>query len=109
MDREVMRLRDGLVSKYAELIYYGYWFAPERQVMQTTIDAAQENVTGDVRLKLYKGNVLVSGRRSRGSLYHPDIATFEAGEGYQQADADGFIRLHALRLKLRRRGNSRRD
>ncbi|MGH7847531.1 MAG: argininosuccinate synthase [Candidatus Binatia bacterium] len=109
MDREVMRLRDALVSKYAELIYYGYWFSPEREVMQTTVDAAQENVTGDVRLKLYKGNVLVSGRRSKVSLYNPDIATFEAGEGYQQADAEGFIRLHALRLKLGRRANSRKD
>ena len=109
MDREVMRLRDGLVPKYAELIYYGYWFSPEREVIQTTIDAAQGNVTGDVRLKLYKGNVLVTGRRSKVSLYNPDIATFEAGEGYQQADAEGFIRLHALRLKLGRRANSRKD
>jgi argininosuccinate synthase len=103
MDREVLRVRDALVPKFAELIYYGYWFSPEREVLQKTIDAAQENVTGDVRLKLYKGNVTVAGRRSKVSLYNPKIATFEEGEGYQQADADGFIRLHALRLKLGRR------
>jgi argininosuccinate synthase len=102
MDREVLRVRDSLVPKFAELIYYGYWFSPEREVLQKAIDAAQENVTGDVRLKLYKGNVTVAGRRSKVSLYNPKIATFEEGEGYQQADAEGFIRLHALRLKLGR-------
>ena len=102
MDREVMRLRDSLVPRYAEMIYYGYWFAPEREVLQQTIDAAQANVTGHVRLKLYKGGVHVVGRKSDLSLYDPGIATFEEGAGYNQADAEGFIRLNALRLRLRR-------
>ncbi len=109
LDREVMRLRDSLVTKYAELVYYGYWFSPERAVMQKVVDAAQENVSGDVRLKLYKGNVTVAGRRSKVSLYNPKIATFEEGEGYRQADAEGFIRLHALRLKLGRQNQSKRS
>ncbi len=102
MDREVLRLRDSLIPKYAELLYYGYWFSPEREVMQKLIDASQENVSGRVRLKLYKGNVFVAGRKSGSSLYDPDVATFEESEGYRQADADGFIRLNALRLRLRR-------
>lgn len=102
MDREVLRLRDSLIPKYAELVYYGYWFSPEREVMQKLIDAAQEDVRGRVRLKLYKGNVIVAGRNSDASLYDPDVATFEEGGGYRQADADGFIRLNSLRLRLRR-------
>lgn len=102
MDREVMRLRDSFISKYAELIYYGYWFSPERELLQKLVDAAQEKVSGRVRLKLYKGNAFVVGRKSRSSLYDPRMATFEEGEGYRQADADGFIRLNALRLRLRR-------
>jgi argininosuccinate synthase len=102
MDREVMRLRDSLVPRYAEMIYYGYWFSPEREVLQQTVDAAQKNVTGHARLKLYKGNASVAGRKSNVSLYDPKIATFEEGEGYNQADAEGFIRLNALRLRLRR-------
>jgi argininosuccinate synthase len=102
MDREVLRLRDTLIPRYAEMIYYGYWFAPERELLQKLIDAAQAGVTGRVRLKLYKGNVIVAGRKSDSSLYDPDIATFEADQVYQQADADGFIRLNALRLRLRR-------
>ncbi len=102
MDREVMRLRDSLIPKYAELVYYGYWFAPEREILQKAIDASQENVSGRVRLKLYKGSVTAAGRKSPKSLYDPKIATFEEGEGYHQGDADGFIRLNALRLKLRR-------
>jgi argininosuccinate synthase len=102
LDREVMRLRDSLVPRYAEMIYYGYWFAPEREVLQQTIDAAQANVTGRVRLKLYKGAAYVAGRKSDVSLYDPGIATFEEGAGYNQADAEGFIRLNALRLRLRR-------
>lgn len=102
MDREVMRLRDSLVPRYAEMIYYGYWFSPEREILQKTIDGAQEKVTGRVRLKLYKGNAMVAGRKSDFSLYDPKIATFEEGEGYEQSDADGFIRLNALRLRLRR-------
>jgi argininosuccinate synthase len=102
VDREVLRLRDSLVPRYAEMIYYGYWFAPEREVLQQTIDAAQANVTGRVRLKLYKGAASVAGRKSDVSLYDPGIATFEEGAGYNQADAEGFIRLNALRLRLRR-------
>ncbi len=102
MDREVMRLRDSLMPRFAEMIYYGYWFSPEREVLQQAIDASQENVTGRVRLKLYKGNAIVAGRRSDVSLYDPEVASFEEGEGYRQADADGFIRLNALRLRLRR-------
>ncbi len=100
MDREVMRLRDSLISKYAELVYYGYWFSPERELLQKLIDGSQENVSGRVRLKLYKGNAIVAGRKSRSSLYDPKMATFEEDEGYQQADAEGFIRLNALRLRL---------
>jgi argininosuccinate synthase len=102
MDREVLRLRDSLIPRYAEMIYYGYWFAPEREVLQKTIDAAQANVSGRVRLKLYKGNVMVVGRKSETSLYDPDVATFEADQVYQQGDAEGFIRLNALRLRIRR-------
>jgi argininosuccinate synthase len=102
MDREVMRLRDSLVPRYAEMIYYGYWFSPEREVLQQTIDATQGNVTGYARLKLYKGSAHVAGRKSEMSLYDPKISTFEEGEGYDQADAEGFIRLNALRLRLRR-------
>ena len=100
MDREVMLLRDQMIPKYAQLIYNGFWFSPELQLMQTMIDETQKNVTGTVRLKLYKGNVTVSGRKSDYSLYSEEIATFEADEVYDQADAEGFIRLNALRLKL---------
>ncbi|MGH7809262.1 MAG: argininosuccinate synthase, partial [Candidatus Binatia bacterium] len=102
VDREVLRLRDSLISRYAEMIYYGYWFAPEREVLQRTMDAAQANVSGRARLKLYKGNVIVAGRKSDASLYDPEMATFEADQVYRQADAEGFIRLNALRLRLRR-------
>jgi argininosuccinate synthase len=109
VDREVLRLRDSLMPRYAEMIYYGYWFAPEREVLQKSIDAAQVNVTGRARLKLYKGNVMVAGRRSDSSLYDPQIATFEEDEVYHQGDADGFIRLNALRLRLQRRSRIRRS
>jgi argininosuccinate synthase len=102
MDREVVRLRDSLIPRFAEMIYYGYWFAPEREVLQKTIDAAQANVSGRVRLKLYKGNAMVVGRKSETSLYDPDVATFEADQVYRQSDAEGFIRLNALRLRLRK-------
>jgi argininosuccinate synthase len=102
MDREVMRLRDSLIPRYAEMIYYGYWFAPEREVLQGLMDAAQRNVNGTARLKLYKGNVVVAGRKSDSSLYDPNMATFEQDTVYQQADADGFIRLNALRLRLQK-------
>jgi argininosuccinate synthase len=107
MDREVLRLRDSLIPRYAEMIYYGYWFAPEREVLQKTVDATQANVSGRVRLKLYKGNVIVAGRRSDASLYDPKVATFEEDTVYQQADADGFIRLNALRLRLRHRSRAK--
>jgi argininosuccinate synthase len=101
LDREVMHLRDSLIPRYAELVYYGYWFAPERYALQSLMDEAQKPVTGAARLKLYKGSVTVAGRKSLNSLYRPDLATFEAGGSYQQADATGFIRLNALRLKIR--------
>ena len=100
LDREVMHLRDSLTPKYAELVYYGYWFSPERKMLQTMIDEAQENVTGVVKLKLYKGNCQVVGRISPKSLYQPELATFEAEKVYNQRDAEGFIKLNALRLKI---------
>lgn len=100
MDREVMHIRDGLVPRYAEMIYYGYWFSPERQMVQSLMDETQINVTGTVKLKLYKGNCTVRGRKSECSLYDPDFATFEGEEVYDQKDAEGFIRLNALRLKI---------
>jgi len=100
MDREVMHLRDGLIPRYAEMIYYGYWFSPERRMLQALMDEAQRNVTGAVRLKLYKGNCIVAGRKSDLSLYHPGFATFEEDQVYDQKDAEGFIRLNALRLKI---------
>ncbi len=102
MDRDVLHLRDSLISRYAELVYYGYWFAPERMMLQKSCDEAQKHVTGSVRVKLYKGNCIVTGRRSSQSLYHQDLATFEEGQDFDQADADGFIRLSALRLGLRK-------
>lgn len=100
MDREVMHIRDGLVPRYAEMIYYGYWFSPEREMLQSLIDETQKNITGMVRLKLYKGNCTVAGRKSDRSLYDTDFATFESEEVYNQKDAEGFIRLSALRLKI---------
>ncbi len=101
LDRELLHLRDGLVPRYAEMIYYGYWFAPEREALQRFMDEAQKDVVGTVRLKLYKGNVTVAGRRSPRSLYRADLATFEADQIYRQKDAEGFINLQALRLKIR--------
>jgi argininosuccinate synthase len=101
LDREVMHLRDSLMPRYAELVYYGYWYAPERYALQKLIDEAQQPVTGTARLKLYKGNVTVVGRKAPKSLYQPSLVTFEAGGDYRQADATGFIRLNALRLKIR--------
>ena len=103
LDREVMHLRDSLIPRYAEMIYSGYWFAPERYMLQAAIDEAQRCVCGTVRLKLYKGNVIVTGRKSERSLYQPEVATFEEDSVYRQADADGFIRLNALRLRIRAR------
>ena len=105
MDREVMHLRDSLVPRYAELVYYGYWFAPERTMLQTAIDDSQKNVTGTARLKLYKGNCDTVGRKSPVSLYNPALATFEAETVYNQKDAEGFIRLNALRLRAGKQRN----
>lgn len=102
LDREVMHLRDSLIPRYSECIYYGYWFSPERESLQNFMDEIQRNVTGTVRLKLYKGNCTVVGRKSPVSLYSPELATFEADEVYNQADAEGFIRLNALRLRYRK-------
>lgn len=102
MDREVMHLRDSLIPKYSELIYYGYWFSPEREALQEFIDRSQKGVTGTVRVKLYKGNCMVVGRKSPRSLYSPGLATFEAEKVYNQKDAEGFIKLNALRLKLQK-------
>jgi argininosuccinate synthase len=101
LDREVMHLRDSLGVKFAECVYYGFWFAPEFALMRKLIDETQLNVTGDVRVKLYKGNVIVVGRRSPYSLYDESVATFEADTVYNQRDAEGFIKLNALRLRMR--------
>jgi argininosuccinate synthase len=102
LDREVKHMLDSLMPKYAELIYYGYWFSPERLALQRMIDGVQEAVTGTVRLKLYKGNCVVVGRKAPHSLYDVKLATFEAEDVYNQKDAEGFIKLHALRLKANR-------
>ena len=100
LDRGAMHLKDELMPKYAELVYYGFWFAPEREMLQAAIDKSQELVTGRVRLKLYKGNVGVVGRESKYSLYDQDLVTFEEGAvAYDHRDAEGFIRLNALRLR----------
>jgi argininosuccinate synthase len=101
MDREVMHLRDSLMPRYAELIYNGFWFSPEREMLQNAIDESQLGVTGTSRLKLYKGNCVVVGRKAPKSLYLADLATFEQDSIYEQTDATGFIRLQALRLKVR--------
>jgi argininosuccinate synthase len=101
LDREVMHLKDEWIPRYATLVYNGLWFSPEREMLQAAIDEAAKSVSGDVRLKLYKGNVTVTGRRSERSLYDDRFATFEEDEVYSQADAEGFIRLNALRLKIR--------
>jgi argininosuccinate synthase len=113
MDREVMHLRDSLIPRYAELVYYGYWFAPERLALQALVEESQKSVSGTIRVKLYKGNIMAAGRKSPVSLYHPQIATMEAdpSKAYNQDDATGFIRLNALRLKVAAQvhgGNGRR-
>ena len=100
MDREVLRLRDSLGVKFAENVYYGFWFAPEFALMRKLIEETQQGVTGDVRLKLYRGNVIVAGRRAPRSLYSERLATFEKDDIYDQRDAEGFIKLNALRLRL---------
>jgi argininosuccinate synthase len=102
MDREVMHLRDSLIPRYAELVYYGFWYSPEREALQALVTESQKTVTGTVRLKLYKGNIITAGRKSPLSLYNPHVATMEADKGaYDQTDATGFIRLNALRLRTR--------
>jgi len=101
MDREVMHLRDALIPRFAELVYYGYWYSPEMEVLKRMIDETQKHVTGTARLKLFKGTCIVVGRKSPVSLYDPAMATFEADRVYDQKDAGGFIRLNALRLRLR--------
>jgi argininosuccinate synthase len=101
LDREVLRLRDQLSLKFAESVYYGFWFAPESGLMRKTIDETQKDVTGEARVKLYRGNVTVVGRRSPHSLYRERLATFEADTVYNQRDAEGFIKLNALRLRTR--------
>jgi argininosuccinate synthase len=101
LDREVMHLRDSLSVKFAECVYYGFWFAPEFELLRKMVDETQKKVSGDVRLKLYRGNALVVGRRSLHSLYDEKVATFEADTVYNQRDAEGFIKLNALRLRLR--------
>jgi len=103
LDRGAAHAKDSLMPRYAELVYNGFWFDPEREMLQKAIDASQSNVTGTVRLKLYKGNVIITGRQSPQSLYHPDLVTFEDGAAdYDQQDAHGFIRLNALRLRVRK-------
>jgi argininosuccinate synthase len=101
MDREVMHLRDSLITKVSELIYYGFWYSPEMEALRALIDQAQSGVSGTVRLKLYKGNTIVAGRKSEKSLYKQDFATFDKDAVYDQKDASGFIRLNALRLRIR--------
>ncbi len=100
LDRGAAHLKDELMPRYAELIYFGYWFSPEREMLQALIDKSQENVSGTVRVKLFKGSVSVVGRKSPKSLYRQDYVTFEADQVYNQKDAEGFIKLNALRLRL---------
>lgn len=102
LDRDLEHLRDSLIPKYAELVYYGFWYAPEREALQSLVDKSQENVTGTVRLKLYKGNIITVGRKSPVSLYDANIASMEGVKSaYNQDDATGFIRLQGLRLRAR--------
>jgi len=107
LDREVTHLLDSLMPKYAEMVYYGYWFAPERMALQGMIDEVQKVVTGTARIKLYKGNCVIAGRKAPKSLYNVKLATFEAEDVYNQKDAEGFIKLNALRLKANRSLRSR--
>ena len=102
VDREVMHLRDSLMPKFSELVYYGFWYSPEMEMLRAAIDESQKNVTGTARVKIYKGNVTTVGRRSPNSLYKMDLASFEEDKGYNQSDATGFIKLNALRLSVRK-------
>ena len=104
LDRGAAHLKDELMPRYAELVYNGFWFSPEREMIQAAIDDSQKHVTGTVRLKLYKGSVAIAGRKSPISLYDQEIATFEADTVYDQRDAEGFIKLNALRLRLIKKG-----
>lgn len=106
MDREVLHLRDSLVPEYAKLVYNGFWYSPEREMLQASMDAAASTVTGTARIKLYKGSATVAGRKAKNSLYDPHMASFEGAGGYDQGDASGFIKLNALRLRVRAK-NSR--
>ena len=106
LDRGAAHLKDELMPRYAELVYNGFWFSPEREMLQALIDKSQERVTGTVRLKLYKGQVRVVGRKSPHSLYSLAHVTFEEDQVYDQSDAEGFIKLNALRLRLMRRMSS---
>jgi argininosuccinate synthase len=108
LDREVMHLRDSLAPRYAEMVYYGYWFAPERIMLQAAVDEAARVVTGTARLRLYKGTVSVVGRKAPRSMYDPKLASFDEAGGYDQADATGFIRLSGLRLRIRALAERRR-
>lgn len=107
MDREVMHLRDSLITKIAELIYYGFWYSPEMESIRALVEQSQKGVTGTVRLKLYKGNTIIAGRKSEKSLYMKDFATFEKDVVYDQKDASGFIKLNALRLRIKAMLNER--
>ena len=100
LDKSSAHLKDELMPKYAELIYNGFWFSPEREMLQSLIDKSQSNVEGTVKLKIYKGNIIILGRKSKNSLYNSEMATFEEDSIYNQKDAEGFIKLNALRLKL---------
>ena len=101
LDRDTMRMKDMLAPKYAELVYYGAWFTPLREALDAFVETTQKNVTGTVRLKLYKGNTIIAGRKSPYSLYREDLATFGEEDVYDQADAKGFINLFGLPLKVR--------
>src|SRR5690606_24280333 len=101
LDRELVRLRDDLVPRYAALVYNGFWFSPEREALQVAVDEIASRVTGTARLLLYKGSLRIAGRKAPHSLYRPDIATFEEDAVYDQRDAAGFIKLNALRLRIR--------
>jgi argininosuccinate synthase len=100
LDKGAAHLKDEIMPRYAELIYNGFWFSPEREMLQALIDESQRNVNGVVKLKVYKGNIIISGRKSNSSLYSTEMATFEEDSVYDQKDAEGFIKLNALRLKL---------
>ena len=107
MDREVLHLRNSLIPRYAELVYNGFWFAPEREMLQKAMDEAAACVTGTARLKLYRGTCSIAGRKSPQSLFDPRMASFEGNIGYDQGDATGFIKLNALRLRVRARTKRR--